>query len=120
MDLVGQVGSLLSGPKELIQRIVLHMQVSVLHASSLSQVHISSTTCQFLTLPGCHIKPARPVGPPGFPLTRVRGGRLLQEEARPDGGSSGQAPHWPRGVQCASGRHVPLDEGTPDTHCTEN
>ena len=27
-----------SGPKELIQRIVLHMQVSVLHASSLSQV----------------------------------------------------------------------------------
>ena len=29
---------LCSGPKELIQRIVLHMQVSVLHASSLSQV----------------------------------------------------------------------------------
>jgi len=27
-----------TGPKELIQRIVLHMQVSVLHASSLSQV----------------------------------------------------------------------------------
>ena len=34
---IGSVSSS-SGPKELIQRIVLHMQVSVLHASSLSQV----------------------------------------------------------------------------------
>jgi len=31
-----------TGPKELIQRIVLHMQVSVLHASSLSQVVTAS------------------------------------------------------------------------------
>merc|ERR1712037_1013912 len=36
-----------TGPKELIQRIVLHMQVSVLHASSLSQVVTSSLLNQW-------------------------------------------------------------------------
>jgi len=36
-----------TGPKELIQRIVLHMQVSVLHASSLSQVVTSSLLDQW-------------------------------------------------------------------------
>jgi len=36
-----------TGPKELIQRIVLHMQVSVLHASSLSQVVTTSLLDQW-------------------------------------------------------------------------
>lgn len=36
-----------TGPKELIQRIVLHMQVSVLHASSLSQVITASLLNQW-------------------------------------------------------------------------
>ena len=47
-----------TGPKELIQRIVLHMQVSVLHASSLSQVPPSP-----LTPTGGNCQPPGAVGP---------------------------------------------------------